>query len=117
MVKKNNENNKNPFSFLAKNKYKENFIKTLELLIIELNDTFYDKKLTESAIKFIEKKIYKIFTSNSKLFKNDIFDLLITISLEPNKYKLVSLDKKYIALIQEIDKGSIELIKKLGLKN
>ncbi|WP_372999382.1 hypothetical protein [Sulfurimonas sp.] len=117
LVKRDNENNKNPFSFFAKKKYKEKFIKTLELLIIELTDNFYDKKLTEPAIKFIENKIYKIFTSESKLFKNDIFDLLITLSLEPNKYKLVSLDKKYIALIKEIDKGSIELIEQLGLKS
>lgn len=117
LVKRDNENNKNPFSFFAKKKYKEKFIKTLELLIIELTNNFYDKKLTGSAIKFIENKIYKIFTSESKLFKNDIFDLLITLSLEPNIYKLLSLDRKYISLIKEIDQGSIDLIEELGLKS
>ena len=87
----------------------------MELLIIELIDNFYHKKLTASSIKFIEKKIYKIFTSKSKLYKNDIFDLLITISLEPNIYRLVSLDKKYINIIKEIDQKSFELIEELGL--
>ncbi len=87
----------------------------MELLIIELIDNFYHKKLTASSIKFIEKKIYKIFTSKSKLYKNDIFDLLITISLEPNIYRLVSLDKKYITIIKEIDQKSFELIEELGL--
>jgi len=115
LVKSDNENNKNPFSFFAKNKYEEKFIKSLELLIIELTDNFYHKKLTASAIKFIEKKIYKIFTSKSKLYKNDIFDLLITISLEPNIYRLVSLDKKYMTIIKEIDQKSFELIEELGL--
>ena len=117
LVKSNNENNKNPFSFFAKKKYEEKFIKSLELLIIELTDSFYHKKLSVSAIKFIEKKIYKIFTSKSKLYKNDIFDLLITLSLEPNIYKLVSLDKKYITIIKEIDQKSFELIEELGLQS
>lgn len=89
----------------------------MELLIIELTDSFYHKKLSVSAIKFIEKKIYKIFTSKSKLYKNDIFDLLITLSLEPNIYKLVSLDKKYITIIKEIDQKSFELIEELGLQS
>ena len=110
------QDNKNPFRFFKKSKYKNIIKEKLNLLIKELKDSYYKEKLTNSSIKFVEEKLYKIFTSESKLYKNDILDLLITISLEVNLYKLVSLDKKFITIIKEIDSKSFELIEKLGLK-
>lgn len=117
LVKTNKKSNQNPFSFFAKKKYEEKFLKSLELIFTELTNNFYHKKLTAPAIKFIETKLYKIFTSKSKLYKNDLFDLLITLSIQPSIYKLVSLDKKYITMIKEIDQKSFELIEQLGLQS
>lgn len=107
--------NKNPFSFLKKNKYKEEINKNLDLFMKELANEFYKNKLTPKSILFIKEKMLKIFTSESKLLKNDVFDLLISMSIEQKEFKLLSLDKKFISLIKNIDVNSYNLIIELGL--
>lgn len=94
------QNENNIFSFLSQRKYKKDIENHINFFIDEFNTSYYEKTLNDKGKRFIEIKLKKIFYDKSKLFKNDIFDFLISLAISDD--------------YNEIDKPSYSLTKELG---
>jgi hypothetical protein len=73
-----------------------------------------DNNLTQHALDFLGRRLEKGFKDKSKIRKNDVFDFLQIFSLSLDGYKILTLDKAFIAMLKTVDEDSWNLIHSLG---
>ncbi len=101
----------NPFGLIAKKSLHSHIDSYLQ----QIKDGFAgEPNLTQHAIEFLKRKLEKGFKEKAKIRKNDIFDFLQVFALELQGYKILTLDKVFIGMLQSVDYASWNLINGLG---
>jgi len=110
---KSHKNKNGILSFFQQDKYKEYAEKLISIWETEIHK---NNDFNDISKKFILEKLRKMIIDSSKLPKNDIFDLLISVSLGlHDEIRLVTIDEKFIKILENIDSKSYKLIIELGL--
>ena len=73
-----------------------------------------EENLTQHAIDFLMRKLEKAFKEKTKIRKNDVFDFLQVFALSLPGYKILTLDKAFISMLESVDHDSWSLINSLG---
>ncbi|AFY73631.1 hypothetical protein Syn7502_01571 [Synechococcus sp. PCC 7502] len=100
-----------PLSYFAKKKYHT----VVDSYLVQVrNELTGNENMTSEALEYIISKMTTMYKQKAKFQKNDIFDFFILFSLHLPNACLVTLDEKFLALLNSIDAKSYSLCKTLG---